>query len=248
VGVAAAAAVVVAIVTFVMPGDEKTEALTRAERASLDAVEPPTVPESPAADVRAEDGTAATTDAAVVELGAQATSSAAPTDAGSAAAADAGVPAADAGAPDQAQAQIVLTLTGVPEGATVTLDGEQVAGTEIALAPSDAERTLEVRLEGHETWTRTVRGDVSAEIQVELRAEREERPRARSRRAQRARERAARAESSRGRDRNARREESSRARRDGQRRASPRAERAPERPAPSRPPGSRPSAVRDPGF
>ena len=66
---------------------------------------------------------------------------------------------------------VTLTLIGVPEGAAVTVDGEPAQGTELSFEPSEEERAVEVRLDGHLPWTRTVPGDTSQELTVELEAE-----------------------------------------------------------------------------
>jgi hypothetical protein len=63
---------------------------------------------------------------------------------------------------------VVLTLNGVPDGARVTIDGEEQTGTRVELDPTDAERTIEVSLDGHTPWTQTVAGGESAELDVEL--------------------------------------------------------------------------------
>jgi serine/threonine protein kinase len=63
---------------------------------------------------------------------------------------------------------VVLTFTGVPDGASVTVDGEDIEGDRVELAATESERRVEVRLEGHEPWSRTVGGGESAELEVEL--------------------------------------------------------------------------------
>lgn len=139
--------------------------------------------------------------------------------------------------------QITLTLTGVPAGATVTVDGEAVEGTEIALAPSDAARTIAVRLAGHEDWSRSVPGDSSADVRVDLVeiAAAEDPPRE---------PRAARRRASRNERAHAQRSRAERARPERSRTERARPERARAQPArrTTRRPGSRPTAVSDPGF
>ncbi len=90
------------------------------------------------------------------------------------AAADAGTtPAVEetAVAQEETPQQVVLTLRGVPEGASVRLDGRTMEGTTFELEPRQRRRSVEVRLEGHRTWREAVAGDSSAELDVELEAE-----------------------------------------------------------------------------
>ncbi|MCZ7687192.1 MAG: PEGA domain-containing protein [Sandaracinaceae bacterium] len=125
----------------------------------------------------------------------------------------------------------MLTLTGVPDGARVTVDGEDVSGSRVELAPSDAQRTIEVRLDGHRTWRRTVTGDASHELAVAL--AREEQRAAQTQRASTQRASTQRASTQR-----ASTQRASTQRASTQRPTKQRAGR----------PGSRPTAVTNPGF
>lgn len=117
---------------------------------------------------------------------------------------------------------VVLTLNGVPEGARVTIDGEETEGSRVELPSSELERTVEVSLDGHEPWTTTVAGDESAELDVALEPIEEEEPVA---------------------------EEQPERRAQAARRRPPRVRRPPrERTAARRPTGDRPTAVSNPGF
>jgi len=70
--------------------------------------------------------------------------------------------------PPPETALVTLTLSGVPAGATVVIDGDTVEGTTVELEPAPRERHVEVRLADHETWSATVAGDEDAQLEVEL--------------------------------------------------------------------------------
>lgn len=128
---------------------------------------------------------------------------------------------------------VTLTLTGVPEGATITLDGEPVSGTELELTPSEAERALAVQLTGHEEFRQSVPGDRSVEVAVQLRATpavEPPRPRARPSRARAERPRATRPRNTKSADRR------------------PATTRPAKRARPAARRSGRPAAIRDPGF
>lgn len=153
-GVAAAAAIVVAIVASLGDGETATaaiEAPTSDETSEVSG--PPTEP----------------TGTAVADEGAA--------DEPSSDEASADEASADEASADEAPpTPVVLTLTGLPEGAQITVDGETVSGSRIELSPSDADRTIEVRQDGHQPWTRTVAGDSSHQLAVALTPEPEAEP------------------------------------------------------------------------
>lgn len=216
VGVGLAAAIVVGVVV-VSSGDDPGEETALAEPPPTDeaAADPVEAPDEGPADLTAAAALPSPTEASDPEPS----------------------PADEAPVEEPAAPQVTLTLTGVPAGATVTVDGEAVEGTEIALASSEAARTIAVRLDGHEDWSRSVPGDSSADVRVELVeiAEAEEPPpppRASPRRPSRTE----RAGAQRSRER-ARPE-----------RARPQRARTPPPRRTGRRPGSRPTAVSDPGF
>lgn len=62
----------------------------------------------------------------------------------------------------------LVTLTGVPEGATVWLDGARFEGAEVAIPADGASHDIAVRLAGHSTWRRSVNGTASRTIAVVL--------------------------------------------------------------------------------
>lgn len=61
-----------------------------------------------------------------------------------------------------------VTLTGVPEGATVMVDGEAIDGTELTIVGED--REVEVRADGYEPWRATVDANSDPRLAVELTA------------------------------------------------------------------------------
>lgn len=229
VGVSLAAAIVIGGVV-VSSGDEPGEETALAEPPSTDEAVADAVEqaEEPAEDVTATAALASPGD---------------PTPSDSEPAPEVAAPVEPAAVEEPALEQITLTLTGVPAGATVTVDGAAVEGTEIALAPTDAARTIAVRLAGHEDWSRSVPGDSSADVRVDLveLAAAEEAPRE---------PRAARRRASRNERAQAQRSRTERARPERSRAERARPERARAQPArrTTRRPGSRPTAVSDPGF
>jgi serine/threonine protein kinase len=65
---------------------------------------------------------------------------------------------------------VTISLRGVPEGATVFLDGDRVDGTVLRVARSSAPREIRVELAGRAPWTKTVAPDRNREVAVELAA------------------------------------------------------------------------------
>ena len=73
---------------------------------------------------------------------------------------------------------VLLALSGVPSGATVTVDGEPVDDTEIELPRGDGSHEVQVTAEGFEPWTQTVTASEDTDLSVELVAIEEQEPEA----------------------------------------------------------------------
>lgn len=158
VGAGAVVALVVAMSSGLVggssPPDEGTVAASAA--AGLEAPTP------------SEAGPAAPVDAAAPEA-------APPTASGDAAAQADAAPAPDAGpaAADAAPAVVHITLSGVPEGATIRLDGTPVEGTSLELPPDGRERVLAVSADGYRSWRHRFVPREDAALEVEMSPERD---------------------------------------------------------------------------
>jgi len=69
---------------------------------------------------------------------------------------------------DEAPAQVRVTLKVTPTGATVSLDGEAVAGNPLVLPPDGKERKLRVEAPGYEAAERTLKADVNQTLEIDL--------------------------------------------------------------------------------
>jgi serine/threonine-protein kinase len=90
---------------------------------------------------------------------------------GAAAASQDSGPRAEAGRADERAgepATVTITLEGVPDGATVTVDGRPVAGPAFDLRSSGEERTIEVVAEGRAPWQARIVPDRDRRVEVAL--------------------------------------------------------------------------------
>ncbi len=182
-GVAAAALVVVGIGMAAGGSGDDTEMLP-VEHATLEADAPPADSADPTATVGEElpaEAAPATAEPADELPADEATADEATAD-DATAETEASADATADGEPEAEEPSITVTLTGVPAGASITVDGEAVEGSEITLPRSDGEHALQVTLDGHLPWTRSVVGDASTEIAVELEPEPQPRRATRTRR------------------------------------------------------------------
>ena len=76
---------------------------------------------------------------------------------------------ADAGAPEPEEpTTFTISLSGVPEGAQVLVNGEAIEGTDVVLDAPPRGAEIEVRREGSQTWTHTVGLEPPESLEVTL--------------------------------------------------------------------------------
>lgn len=63
---------------------------------------------------------------------------------------------------------IQLDLRGVPSGATISVDGEQLQGTTIELPVDGQHHTLSIEADGYQPWTLTLNPSTNLEVPVQL--------------------------------------------------------------------------------
>lgn len=85
-------------------------------------------------------------------------------------------------AEERAAEQVTITLVGVPEGASVTLDGNAADGNELEVAVDGATHTIQVTAEGFRPWRWRLEPTEDAELRVQLRPAADRQPERRVRR------------------------------------------------------------------